>query len=261
MSKINFDELNDKGITLLKNQLSTEWIENLKLAVDGSFDAHRAIQLKNNVEIKTNGVALHVVLNDGIFIKFLEHLSELGLMDEIKENYFKSNFILNSFGALNSIPNSPSFAAVVHRDIRFFSGSLNVMLNILVMLDDFTEENGATLLLPESHKKEEKPSDEEFHQQAIQMTGKKGDILLFNSNVWHAAAINKTPNSRRALTLTFSKSFVKQQLDYPRAMGYENLESYPENIQQILGCFSRVPASLDEWYQPLEKRFYKKNQD
>jgi hypothetical protein len=28
-----------------------------------------------------------------------------------------------------------------------------------------------------------------------------------------------------------------------------------------LGYHSRVPASLDEWYQPEDKRFYKKNQD
>jgi hypothetical protein len=32
-------------------------------------------------------------------------------------------------------------------------------------------------------------------------------------------------------------------------------------MQQFLGYHSRVPASLNEWYQPEDKRYYKKNQD
>ena len=53
---------------------------------------------------------------------------------------------------------------------------------------------------------------------------------------------------------------MKQQFDYPRAVGYENADSYPENFRQIVGYNARVPASLEEWYQPPEKRFYKKDQ-
>jgi hypothetical protein len=37
--------------------------------------------------------------------------------------------------------------------------------------------------------------------------------------------------------------------------------SFNEDLKQLLGYFSRVPANLEEWYQPYENRFYKKNQD
>ena len=42
------------------------------------------------------------------------------------------------------------------------------MINALIMLDDFTEENGPTLLLPDSHLDEAKPTDEYFHNNALQ---------------------------------------------------------------------------------------------
>ena len=53
---------------------------------------------------------------------------------------------------------------------------------------------------------------------------------------------------------------MKQQLDYPRAVGYDNIDSLPEKLKQIVGYNARVPASLEEWYQPPDKRFYKKDQ-
>jgi ectoine hydroxylase-related dioxygenase (phytanoyl-CoA dioxygenase family) len=85
--------------------------------------------------------------------------------------------------------------------------------------------------------------------------------LVFNANVWHASAPNTTNLDRRALPFTISRSFMKQLLDYPRAIGYDKLDTFTEKMQQLLGYHSRVPASLHDWYQPENSRFYKKNQD
>jgi ectoine hydroxylase-related dioxygenase (phytanoyl-CoA dioxygenase family) len=135
------------------------------------------------------------------------------------------------------------------------------MLNVLVLLDDFTVENGPTLLLPYSHLKEEEPTEEYFHDNCVKILGSRGDILLFNSNVWHCSSENKTTEDRMALPITFTKSSMKQLLDYPRALGYNRVGEFEPTIQQLLGYHSRVPANLDEWYQPFSERMYKKNQD
>jgi ectoine hydroxylase-related dioxygenase (phytanoyl-CoA dioxygenase family) len=84
-------------------------------------------------------------------------------------------------------------------------------------------------------------------------------VVVFNSNLWHAAGANTTSTARRALTIAFTKPFIKQQLDYPRALGYERQDFSP-TVRQLLGYNARVPASLDEWYQPPEKRMYKSDQ-
>jgi len=94
---------------------------------------------------------------------------------------------------------------------------------MLIMLDDFTLENGATYLLAKSHLKDEKPTEAMFYEKSDRVVGKKGDVLFFNSNLWHAAGINTTNQERRAITITFTKPFMKQQLDYSRAIGYENV--------------------------------------
>jgi ectoine hydroxylase-related dioxygenase (phytanoyl-CoA dioxygenase family) len=252
-------DLNEDGYVLFRNVLDEGWISKLKDAATDSFKIHRDIQISNKNDILTDGVALHVILNSDVFLHLLDYFIGSELFKYIRENYFKSNFILNSFTALNNIPNQLNFSSIVHRDIRFFSGNVNLMLNMLILIDDFTEDNGPTLILPKSHRMEEKPSDEYFHKNCIKVLGKSGDILIFNSNLWHCSSENKTNNGRMALPITLTKSIIKQLLDYPRAFGYDI--SFNDDLKQLLGYYSRVPANLEEWYQPYENRFYKKNQD
>jgi ectoine hydroxylase-related dioxygenase (phytanoyl-CoA dioxygenase family) len=261
MTQKNQSELRELGYTIIRDLIDSNWLDLLRTSVDDAFLDHRRTQTQNNNDIKTDGVALHVLLSNPIFIDFLKHLQQKNFFKSIQENFFNSNCIINSFSALDNLPNQPNFSSVVHRDLRFYSGKFPIMINCLLMVDDFTIENGGTYLLPYSHLDEKKPSDEEFFRNAIQATGKKGDMLIFNSNVWHSSAPNKTQEHRRSIPITISKSFMKQLLDYPRAIGYDKMNQFDLELQQLLGYHSRVPASLNEWYQPEDKRFYKKNQD
>ena len=261
MKTENIIELKDQGYTIIRNLIDDNWLDLLRNGLDKAFIEHRQTQLNNGNDIHTDGVALHVLLSNPIFISFLEELQNTGFFKFLSESFFDSKCIINSFSGLDNLPNQPNFSAIVHRDLRFYSGDFPIMLNCLLMVDDFTIENGGTYLLPYSHLNKRKPSDEEFFQTAIQAVGKKGDMLIFNANVWHSSAPNTTQDHRRAIPITVSKSFMKQLLDYPRAMGYNRMNHFSFELQQLLGYHSRVPASLDEWYQPESKRFYKKDQD
>lgn len=261
---MNTEEINglkNNGYVILRNIVTTDWISNLSKELDLSFIKHRKTQIINGNDIITDGVALHALLDSHVFIEFLQYLIDKGIIEDLRTHFFGSNCILNSFSGLDNLPNQPNFSAVVHRDLRFYTHGLPIMVNCLLMIDDFTKENGGTYLLPHSHKTEGKPTDEYFFQNAIQVTGNSGDLLIFDSNVWHSSAPNKTNKGRKAIPITISRSFLKQLLDYPRAIGYDKIDKFSYELQQFLGYHSRVPASLDEWYQPEDKRFYKKNQD
>ena len=127
---------------------------------------------------------------------------------------------------------------------------------MLVMVDDFTEENGGTLLLPYSHLKEIKPTEEFWEENNVAVTGKAGDIIIWNSNIFHSAGSNNTEENRRGLPITFSLPYYKQLLDYPRAIGYERQSEFNLKTQRLLGYHSGVPISLEEWYRPNNTATY-----
>jgi ectoine hydroxylase-related dioxygenase (phytanoyl-CoA dioxygenase family) len=257
----DYKKLEKEGYFIMPNQISNELIIKLKDSLDYSFEKHNLIQKEQGNEINIKGVALNVLGDSINYIDLLQNFFDKKIIENLEKHFFKSKFILNSISALDNQPNEANFSAIIHRDIKCYSGELPIMINILVMLDDFTIENGATLLLPYSHKIEEKCTDNYYYKNSIQAVGKSGDILFFNSNIWHSSAINITQKRRRAIPITFSKSYVKQLMDYPRCLGYDSKNKYTKEMAQLLGYDSRVPASLEEWYQPFENRLYKKEQD
>lgn len=244
------------GWFLFEDVVEASLVRKLIADLEQAYEIRRPIQAKNGVDAETEGTAHHLLADGKSFLGFIEQ----AYLDEYIKSFFGGNYILNAFGGNLNRPNYFTYASAVHRDVRTYTQDIKLLLNIIVMLDDFSLDNGATYLLSGSHLKADKPSDEEFFSQAHRCAGKSGSIVLWDSNIWHAAGENKTDLPRRSLSLIYSKPFMKQQFDYPRSVGYENADSFSETFRQIVGFNARVPASIDEWYQPPAKRFYKKDQ-
>ena len=245
-----------KGWFLLEDTVDLSLVADLIRDLEQAYEIRRQIQVKNGVDATTEGTAHHLLADGKSFLDLIER----AYLDEYIESFSAGRYILNAFGGNLNLKNQFTYASKVHRDVRTYTTEMRLLLNSIIMLDDFTLENGATYLLSGSHLKEERPTDEQFFAQADRCTGRAGSIVLWDANIWHAAGRNTTDRPRRSLSLIYSKPFMKQQFDYPRSVGYANAGSFSEKFRQIVGYNARVPASLEEWYQPPEKRFYKKDQ-
>ena len=82
-------------------------------------------------------------------------------------------------------------------------------------------------------------------------------MLVFDSTLFHAAGPNTSGADRLAINHQFTRSWIKQQIDYVRALGDASVLSQPPRTQQLLGYFTRVVTSLDEYYRPDEQRLYR----
>lgn len=239
------------GWYLFKDFVPTNLVNRMIIDLEDSYKECRKIQIKNGVG-NSDGTTHHLIGQGDSFLEYLELFEKL---DEYAESYFGGKYILNSFGG-NILNSGSSYAGEVHRDIRSFSGDLPLMLNTIVMLDEFSDENGATLLMNKGHHYGDKPLEGIFNKHSFKIRGGAGSVVLFNSNLWHRAGINITDKPRRSVTPMFTRPFYKPQFDYTQFIK-------PDHsiwIKQLLGHYSRIPKTLDEWYQKPEKRFYRKNQ-
>lgn len=251
MTAEQITELRNKGYTVLKNVIPDKWVLALSAVSDALIEKYE----------KPKGVVLHGIAYHSIFIELLQELLDNSTVADIEHEYFNAPCILNSLSIIDNFENPKTFAINPHRDLRFYSEGFNIMLNCLVMLDPFTKENGGTYVLPGSHKLSMRPTELEWETYREQVTGNAGDMLIFNSNLFHAGAPNKTDGHRRSLPITLSRSCMKPLIDHPRLIGYNKQSMFSNELQLLLGYYSRVPASLQEWDQPEEKRMYKKFQD
>ena len=246
----------EDGWIIVEDALDSGLRHRICTEIEDAYRVNREVQLRNGVGEGTDGAVHHLPCQGGSFIELLERNPCAAFL----ERFFGGPYILNTFGGVLNLPGKLSYVGGVHRDIRTFGSDLRLMCQMLVMLDDFTEANGATFMLSGSHKSPERPSDDEFFSRAERAVAPAGSIVVFDSNLWHAAGANTTGESRRGLTLAFTRPFMKQQLDYPRALGWDTVAALSPSLQQVLGYHARVPSSLDEWYQPPDRRFYRKEQ-
>ena len=244
------------GWVLLPSIVPSALLERLRTDLERAYAAQRTIQIRNGVGEGTDGTVHHLALAEGSFLDLLEQR----FCDDLLDTFFGGPYIVNTYGGVLNLPSNVSYVGRIHRDLRSFSGDLPLMAQWLVMLDEFTEVNGATYLLGGSHKRADTPDERTFFEAATRAVGPAGSIVVFNSNLWHAAGVNTSTGPRRALTIAFTRPFVKQQLDYPRALGYDRGSTLSPRLRQLLGYNARVPASLDEWYQPVERRLYQRDQ-
>ena len=251
-------ELKEKGWVIIPDFFSVDLIDKINTLLPIAAEKRKQIMLQNKLDANTQGTAHHIMADDIVFVQLLEQISEV---NKLLEKYFSGKYILNSYGGFINERSANTYSKNMHRDVRTYTGDLKFMINLLVMLDDFTFENGATYLLSKSHKKADRPNEDYFYEKAERAVGKKCNLLIFDSHVWHATGNNTTNNVRRALTITLTKPNYKQQADYPRMWGYDKMGTQSEYLNQIIGYYSRVPATLEEYFQPVEQRFYRRNQE
>ena len=248
--------IDELGWAVFPALLPQSLVASINLELAAAIDACGALRAKFGVEEANDGIAHHVLGMGGVFLEFVD---QLPLQDRL-EHCLGGKIIVNSFGGFTHRPQGSTYAGAIHRDVRSHFGASTMMMNMLVMLDGFTRDNGATYLLSGSHRLVDRPDEKAFYAEAVRAVGPAGSVLLFNSQLWHASGRNTSGTERRALTLTFTRPFFKQQMDYPRLVGYDKLASLTENQRQLVGYNSRMPASYEEWYQPPDKRMYKPGQ-
>jgi hypothetical protein len=212
------------------------------------------LQVAAGIGAEPDGTAHHALGQGDSLDEFLAYRF---LSSFVGRFFGDAPYILHAFNPVTVAPHSRIYVHRIHRDAGTWAGSFRLLLNMLVMVDEFTLDNGATYMLPGSHHVAARPPDPLFWDHAERLVGPAGSIVLFDSNVWHAAGVNVSERRRAALTLRFSRPFHKQQLDYPRFLGPDYGARLSDEMRQLLGYTSQVPADYGEWYRPAAARLYR----
>lgn len=111
-----------------------------------------------------------------------------------------------------------------------------VVCNAMWMIDDFTEENGATIVVPGSHLSGRQPDPElDANANWVPAVGKSGTVVIFEGRTWHSTGINTTPQTRTGLTTNFCAPMFRQQENYLLGTRPDVLEEVSEELLKLIG--------------------------
>lgn len=165
---------------------------------------------------------------------------------DILEQLIFGKFILNQQNGIINPVGERYNQALWHRDLPYqhFVSSRPIAVNALFCVDDFTLENGATYVIPYSHKQESFPSDAYILKNGIQIVAPAGSFIIMDGMVFHRGGINNTKKNRRAINHVYTIPLIKQQIDIPATMGEENVDA---RLRELLGYKYNVSKTIDDF--------------
>jgi len=163
----------------------------------------------------------------------------LAIMDEFLLKSCRA-YQLNLTQAIQIGPGEPQ--QLIHADDLMFSfehPGREAMINCMWAVDDFTAENGATLLVPGSHKwpRDRVPQPHEIMQGQMP----KGSVLIYFGSLLHAGGANCTDRPRTGVVISYSLGWLRQAENQYLAVPPKIARTLPEELQRLLGYFVHEP--------------------
>lgn len=241
-------EFEEEGYSIVPDVFDADFIRAAKVELEMAME--KEVAYHGSTNFGDYGMVLLCPIYGGSFISMFDNVRLTGPFNAI----LGEGCIVYAHTSSSMPPNKTNYSRRIHVDSpRLIPGHITNM-GATILLDDFTEENGATWFLPRSQHMAEAPAEDEFYKNGKRLIAKAGSVWFFNARVWHAGGDNTTNNWRHALTINMCRPYMKQRIDIPRAMAAMDLSGVSKEALQKLGFLAQVPANYDEYYVAPELR-------
>lgn len=109
------------------------------------------------------------------------------------------------------------------------------LVNAVIAIDEFTKENGATVIVPGSHKWHHRRPDSVTASEPLQVEMEPGTMLIWTGALWHGGGANNSSRSRLAIDINYNLSYLRQQENQFIGVPRDQLALMPEKLRKLIG--------------------------
>jgi ectoine hydroxylase-related dioxygenase (phytanoyl-CoA dioxygenase family) len=109
-----------------------------------------------------------------------------------------------------------------------------LVCNTMWALSDFTEMNGATRIIPGSHKRDHSPEyGREYPSVAAEMC--RGSVLVWHGSLWHGGGANRSAERRVGIAMNYCAGFLRQQENQQLGVPAEVAQAFSPRLLELIG--------------------------
>ncbi|MCE2520139.1 MAG: phytanoyl-CoA dioxygenase family protein [Alphaproteobacteria bacterium] len=163
------------------------------------------------------------------------HRGMMRVLDAILLDHCTS-YLIGSCTAIEIHPGETG--QVLHRDDTIYpvqkTPGIELQVSVMWALETFTDINGATRIVPDSHRwppsRTPGPDDTVL---AAEMP--KGSALFYLGSVWHGGGANRDRRPRAGLINTYCLGWLRQEVNHFLAVPRATAAALPEHVQRLMG--------------------------
>lgn len=229
------EQLERDGYLIIENVIPATECEAIKAEMSALFE-HEAG--RNNFEgFRTQ--RLYALLEKSLRCNpWIELPEAIGLT----EHALEPNPLLSQAQIINILPGEA--AQPWHTDDLFYPWPRPrraLGASTIFALDAFTEDNGATVVLPGSHTWDDRHPTQAERKIAIKAVMPQGSMLFFLGTLWHHGGANRSNAPRMCLTAQYCAPWLRQQENYSLSVRPETVARCSPRMRQLLGYSIHKP--------------------
>lgn len=223
--------IEDQGYTVITDAISSDLVAAL---VDDLARLERKLDAKparNGFEGTRTVRIYNLLAHDPIYHQVPVHPATLAVVDEVLD----PGCLISS---LSSIAIGPGeVAQPIHADdqvMPLVKPHVATVCNTMWALTDFTEENGATRVIPGSHLADHSPDyGATFDSVPAEMTA--GSVLVWHGSLWHGGGANRTDRRRTGLAMNYCAGWIRQQENQQLGVPVEVARGFGSRLRELCG--------------------------
>ena len=236
------------GYTIVSGMMDDAVVALLKARVENLWTLSSSQELAGRPERDSKDKVVYNLQNKSKeFIDILGNsFVERMCMSLLNDEYYRflpsdvPNYILSYYNARSS-----GNKLDLHIDSYVPSpGRFTNAIQIVYLLDDMDESNGCTVIVPGSHRSGEYTDRGLLGVKPV--IAKAGDVVLWDSRLWHGTTENKVGSSRWALIATLTRWWMKQTMDIPKALPQNIYQELSDRQKALMGFCSIPPGDERE---------------
>lgn len=241
-----WDVVERDGAVIVEQLLSADVIDRLNAELDAPLNGitagARNPKLNFFFGARTKRFTDLIVASPTFRDVILQHPVIIGLADKVMTQ-LSDSYWLNTTQIIEIGPGNAR--QVLHRDMTNYPvfvplgpAAPHVMMNFLIALTEFREDNGGTRIIPGSNRWPDylDLDDERDFARTIPVDMRAGDCVLLSGKVIHGGGANTTTDEhRRALALGFSPGFLVPEQAFPFEVPLDLARTLPPKVQQMIG--------------------------
>jgi ectoine hydroxylase-related dioxygenase (phytanoyl-CoA dioxygenase family) len=225
------DRIRTDGYTVLERVVAPQLVEDLKQAVLRIEREHDLGLAKTSFEgFKTLRIN-NLLTYDDVFWEVPLHAAVLPVVEAVLDK----ECLLSSFCSLVLGPGQE--AQPIHEDTQLIPlprPHIPITINAIWAVTDFTATNGATRIVPGSHKYDHAPEYGREYETAL-ATMPAGSVMLFDSALWHGGGANDSDARRFAFSCAYFWGWMRQQENLHLGIPHETARRFPRRLQELCG--------------------------
>lgn len=156
---------------------------------------------------------------------------------ELIETMLGPQCLVSSLASISLAPGET--AQVLHADdqiVPLAKPHIATEANSMWALTDFTERNGATRIVPGSHRWPSPDYSRDEHEiDTVAAEMPRGSVLVWHGSAWHGGGANSSDEVRVGVAMNYCAGFIRQQENQQLGIPHELVASFSPQLRQLCG--------------------------